>query len=66
MSDKSKITSGPSPSAITLDDFQRMSEIFKSWIKDEKLKWFIIFAGVGGMVELLHTLWLAARFVFKF
>ena len=43
MLDKPKKPSGPktrptaySPS-LTLDDFQKMSEIFKSWIKEEKL-----------------------------
>jgi hypothetical protein len=72
MLDKPKKPSGPktrptaySPS-LTLDDFQKMSEIFKSWIKEEKLKWWIIAAGVGGITELLHTAWLAARYVFKF
>jgi hypothetical protein len=56
----------PYSPGLSLDDFQRMSEIFRSWIRDEKLKWWIIFAGVGGIVELLHTIWLAARYVFKF
>jgi hypothetical protein len=61
-----KRRSTPYSPGYSLDDFQKMSEIFKSWVDDTKLKWWIIAAGVGAILESLHIVWLAARYVFRF
>jgi hypothetical protein len=60
---------GPSP-GLGLDDFQKMSEIFRAWADDSKLKGWIIAAGVGAIIsafgaviETLHIFWLAVRYL---
>jgi hypothetical protein len=74
MSNSSKPGPKPKPAPYTPgwtpDDVQKMSEIFRSWVDTSKLdRWIIagsVAAIVGAAVELLHTIWLAARFILKF
>jgi len=49
------------PSRFTLKDLQD----FKQLIEASPLKWFVIAAGIGGALEGLHVLWLAARFLYR-
>jgi len=73
VSDSPKNTVGPrkrrtpySPTSLSIDDFQKISEIFKAWIDSSNLKWWIIAAGVGAVLEALHIIWLAARYIIRF
>jgi hypothetical protein len=52
--------------ALTPDDFERWAKIIKQLVSDSGLKWWIIAAGVGAVVETLHIVWLAARYLLKF
>jgi hypothetical protein len=58
--------STPYSPGVSMDDIQKMSEIFKSWVDTSNLKWWIIAAGVGAIVETFHIIWLGFRFAFKF
>ncbi len=49
------------PSKFTLADFQG----FKELIEASPLKWWVIAAGIGGALDGLHVLWLAARFLYR-
>ncbi len=51
------------PPRLTPDEFQRISEIFRSWVDSSNLKWWIIAAGVGAILDALHTVWLAVRYL---
>lgn len=53
----------PRLSAVELGEF---AEIFKKLVNDSGLKWWIIAAGIGAIIDAMHTLWLAARWAFKF
>jgi hypothetical protein len=35
-------------------------------IEGSRLKWWIVAAGLGGLADLLHTVWKALRFAFRF
>jgi hypothetical protein len=49
---------------MTADEFQRLGLFFKELLADSPaIKWSIIAAGVGGLLEALHIAWLAARFL---
>lgn len=50
------------PTRLTIDEFLRVKKMFE----DSPLAKWIVLAGIGGLVELIHTLWLAARYVWKF
>jgi len=53
----------PAP-RMTADEFQRLGLFFKELLADSPaIKWSIIAAGVGGLLEALHIAWLAARFL---
>ncbi len=43
-----------------------MAEFFKRFLESSPLAKWIVLAGVGGLLEVLHTLWLAVRFLAKF
>ncbi len=59
--------SGFNPPRLTLDQFREYADFFKDLLKENPVvKWSIILAGIGGVFEILHTLWLAARFSFGF
>jgi hypothetical protein len=52
---------------LTPKQFQDLANFFKDYLDDKPLiKWSIVFAGIGGLFEMLHTVWLAARYVFRF
>jgi hypothetical protein len=58
---------GFNPSRLTFDEVKQYADLFKDLLKENPVvKWSIIMAGVGGLCEILHTLWLAARFAFGF
>ena len=61
-------TEPPEPARVnmTLDELHSMLERFKKLFEDSPLAKWIVLAGVGGLVELVHTLWLAARYMWKF
>jgi hypothetical protein len=54
------------PAKLTLEEFEKFAGIIKKLLSDSGLKWAIIGAGVGGIAETIHLVWLAARYVFKF
>lgn len=49
------------PAKFTLADLQG----FKELIEASPLKLWVIAAGVGGGLEGLHVLWLAAKFLYR-
>lgn len=51
---------------MTVEEFQQLGHFFKELIDSSALMWWIIAAGVGAVIEALHVLWLAARFLLKF
>lgn len=58
---------GFGPARLTPEEWQNLARFFKDYLADNPLlRWAIILSGVGGLVELLHTGWLALRFVFRF
>jgi hypothetical protein len=58
---------GFNPSRLTFDEVKQYADLFKDLLKENPVvKWSIISAGIGGAFEIFHTLWLAARFWFKF
>ncbi len=61
--------SGPgySPVRMTMTEFQDIAMFFKRFLAENPvLKVSIIAAGVGGVFETLHCLWLALRYIFRF
>jgi hypothetical protein len=54
------------PTKLTFEEFEKFAGIIKKLLNDSGLKWAIIGAGVGGIAETIHLVWLAARYVFKF
>jgi hypothetical protein len=56
-----------SPVRMTVNEFQDIALFFKRFLAENPLlKALIIAAGVGGVFETLHCLWLALRYVFRF
>jgi len=54
---------GFNPSRLTFDEVKQYADLFKDLLKDNPVvKWSIILAGIGGLFDILHTLWLAIRF----
>jgi hypothetical protein len=55
------------PARLTTDEFERLANVFKDLLAEQPVvKAAIIFAGIGGVIELIHTLWLAIRYLAKF
>jgi len=53
--------------SFTIPQFQKLLEFARELLSESPLiKAAIIMAGVGGLVELLHTIWLAIRYLAKF
>jgi hypothetical protein len=46
---------------MTIEDVQRMGTFFKELVESSHLKWWIIFAGVGGLCELIRIIIDAVR-----
>jgi len=60
-------SSGPNPSSLTIAEVQTLATFFKNLFSDNPLiKWSIVAAGIGGGLDVVHTFWLAARYVFRF
>lgn len=58
---------GFNPPRMTPQQFQELATFFKDYLADNPVvKWSIIAAGVGAVVEALHVLWLFLRYVFRF
>lgn len=58
---------GFGPARLTPKEFQDLATFFKDYLADNPLiKWSIVAAGVGGVIETLHLGWLALRFIFRF
>lgn len=56
----------PARSRLTIQEFQDVANFFKDFLGDNPvIKWSIIAAGIGGIFEALHILWLFYRFVFR-
>jgi hypothetical protein len=68
MSPNDKVGGSFSPPAkLTWGQYQEMMLFFRDFFADKPvIKWSIILAGVGGLLESLHVVWLALRFVFRF
>lgn len=57
--------SGYNPPKMTLDQFREYATFFKDLLSENPfVKWSIIAAGVGGVCETLHDLWLFAVWVY--
>ena len=55
------------PTKIDIDEWKRISLFFRDFLADEPfIKYSIIAAGVAGVLESLHIVWLALRYVFRF
>jgi hypothetical protein len=54
------------PTRLTFEEFEKFAGIIKKLLNDSGLKWAIIGAGVGGIAETIHLVWLAARYFLKF
>ena len=55
------------PAKLTIDEFQQFGHVFKELLAESPaIKWSVYAAGVGGLLETLHIVWLAARWWFKF
>ena len=57
-----------SPSAkLTFTQYKEIALFFRDFLADKPLiKWSIISAGFGGLLEGLHIVWLALRYTFRF
>jgi hypothetical protein len=63
-------SAGPPPAEsegrLTPAQFQELGFFFKKLLDDSPLKKWIVLAGIGAGVELLHIAWLAIRFLAGF
>jgi hypothetical protein len=51
--------SGFNPPKMTLDQFREYAAFFKELLSENPLvKWSIVLAGIGGVFETVHDLWL--------
>jgi hypothetical protein len=52
----------PKSSSIRVDEVERLTKLYKSVFEDQPLiKWSIIAAGFGGLLDGLHVLWLVLK-----
>lgn len=64
MSDNEQVGYTPAkPSKLTPAEFRELGVFFKELIESTSLAKWVIAAGVGAILEGLHILWLAARFL---
>ncbi len=54
------------PARMTIDEIQQLGDVFKKLIDSTGLKFWIIAAGLGAILEGFHVIWLAARYIFRF
>jgi hypothetical protein len=48
---------------MTIGDVKEMGSFFKQLIDDSSLKKWVVVAGVGAIVEMIHVLWLAGTWL---
>jgi hypothetical protein len=58
-----KSQSSYTPARMTVSEFEQFADVIKKLVNDSGLKWWIIAAGIGGIAETLHILWLAFRYL---
>jgi energy-coupling factor transporter transmembrane protein EcfT len=52
---------------LTTTEFEQLAKVIKDLLAEHPiLKVSVVVAGVGGACEILHTFWLAIRFVARF
>jgi hypothetical protein len=69
MSPSKKEGLGYSPATeprLTPGEYQDMAMFFKQFLEGSPLRKWIILAGVGAGIEVLHIIWLAIRYLLKF
>lgn len=70
MSASSPKGGGFGPARLTAQHFQAFQALaffFKEYLAENPLiKWSIVAAGGGAVIEALHVAWLAIRFIFRF
>jgi hypothetical protein len=55
------------PTKLTFSQYKEMALFFRDFLADKPvIKWSIILAGLGGLLDGLHVVWLALRYVFRF
>lgn len=55
------------PTKFTFNQYKEMALFFRDFLSDKPLiKWSIILAGIGGLLDGLHIIWLGLRYVFRF
>ena len=52
------------PASLSVAEIKQIGDFFKEWFEGTNLKWWIIAAGVGAVVDALHVGWLALIWVF--
>jgi len=55
------------PEKFSIDAIRQFVALFKELLNEHPvIRWSIIAAGVAGVFDVLHTVWLALRFIFRF
>jgi hypothetical protein len=55
------------PAKLTFTQYKEMALFFRDFLADKPLiKWSIILAGVGGLLDGMHVIWSAIRYIFRF
>lgn len=54
------------PAKLTIAEFEQFADVINRLVNDSGLKWWIIAAGIGAIFDILHVIWLAARYLLKF
>jgi hypothetical protein len=58
---------GFGPARLTPKEFRDLANFFKDYLADNPvIRWSIVAAGIGAVIETLHIGWLALRYIFKF
>lgn len=58
---------GRNTAKLTVDEIDKFAQVIKKLVDSSPLiKWAIIAAGVGAIIDSVHILWLAARYVLRF
>ena len=58
---------GFGPARMTTKEFLDIASFFKDYLAENPLiRWSIIAAGAGAVIEALHLGWLAIRYIFRF
>jgi hypothetical protein len=57
---------GQAGGQLSISDLERILTLFERLTNNPTIKWSIYAAGVGAVLETLHIIWLAARYLVKF